>query len=623
MCGISGVFDPRGGIERSLLEKMAATTRHRGPDYTGYFVSPDRRVGLAHNRLSIIDLSEAGHQPMVSTDGKRRIVFNGEIYNFPELRREMASRGRVFRSHGDTETLLELYVEKGRACLDDLIGMFTFCIYDAEKRSLFLARDRVGIKPLYYTCRDGRFAFASEIKPLLCLPYVSRELDPLALDAYFTLGYIPEDLCVFRDIRKLRPAHCAVFDLKTKDLSITRYWNLESRLQDFSRMPEPELVDLLEDKLRDAVRLRMLSDVPIGCFLSGGLDSSLVSVLMAREASSPIRTFNISFASKEYDESPYARIVAEYIGSRHTEHRVEMDAASSLHHLVGNFDEPFADSSMIPTYYVSKVAREHVTVVLSGDGGDELFGGYNWYSWVLRLQSLQGCLGPISRFGPWLSKVLPRGMAGRHLMVSLGLDRGHQFLERVSCFQADEKSDIYSRDFLNAINAHSFEKVFLNRFETYEGDLLQRMTKTDFHCYLPEDILTKVDRASMAVSLEARVPWLDHRLVEFAFSLPSDVRIKNGRKKHLPKELARRLLPGNLPIERKKGFCVPLDAWMRDELGRMLEDQLANGDSASYLNKKCVVGLLKRGRSDRQDGHGFQLYAVLVFLLWQNRYLAT
>ena len=623
MCGISGIFDPRGAIEQSLLEKMAATTRHRGPDYTGYYLSPDRRVGLAHNRLSIIDLSEAGHQPMVGADGKRWIVFNGEIYNFPQLRSEMESRGRVFRSHSDTETLLELYGEKGEAALEELNGMFAFAIHDAEKRSLFLARDRVGIKPLYYACRDGKLAFASEVKPLLKLPFVSKELDPAALDAYFTLGYIPEDLCIFRDIRKLRPAHCARFDLESRTLSVSRYWDLETRLTDLSRTSEPELLEILEEKLRDAVRLRMISDVPIGCFLSGGVDSSMISALMAQEASDAIRTFNISFASGEHDESPYARMVAKDIGSQHTEHRVEMDAASSLYHLIDNFDEPFADSSMIPTYYVSKVAREQVTVVLSGDGGDELFGGYNWYSWMLRLKRLEGHFGAFSRMGPLLAKAMPPGITGRHLLSSLGRDRGDQFLERVSCFRAEGKLSLYNPDFLAALDGYDYGRVFRERFGDYDGDLLQRMTKTDFHCYLPEDILTKVDRASMAVSLEARVPWLDHRLVEFAFSLPSNVRIRNGRKKHLPKELARKLLPKDLPIERKKGFCIPINEWMRGELGTMLEEQLGNGDLASCIDEKRALELLSRHRADGQSRQGFQLFSILLFALWHQRHIGS
>ncbi len=621
MCGISGIFDPRGGIEQPLLEKMAATTRHRGPDHTGYYVSPDRRVGLAHNRLSIIDLSEAGNQPMTSADGERWIVFNGEIYNFPQLRSEMESRGRVFRSHCDTETLLEVYGEKGKACLDTFNGMFAFCIYDAEKRLLFLARDRVGIKPLYYACRDGHFAFASEIKPLLCLPFVSREMDPLALDAYFTLGYIPEDLCIFRDIRKLRPAHFASFDLDSGALSTTRYWNLEESLHDLSGVPENDLVGMLENKLQNAVRDRMISDVPIGCFLSGGLDSSIITALMAKESNAAVRTFNIAFSSHDHDESNYARIMANHVGSQHTEHLVEMDATSALHYLVTNFDEPFADSSMIPTYYVSKVAREQVTVVLSGDGGDELFGGYNWYSWMLRLQRLQNQLGPMARLLPVLARLLPRGMRGRHFLSSLGLNPKDQFLERISCFHTDGLPSVCNGNFTESVSTTDFARAFGQRFESYDGDLLQKMTKTDFHSYLPEDILTKVDRASMAVSLEARVPWLDHNVVEFAFSLSSDMRIRSGRKKHLPKELARRLLPGELPIERKKGFSIPLADWMRGKLGRMLEEELSNSGATTYINKERVLKLLDSHRVDMHSQRASQLYAILMFLLWQRHYL--
>ena len=621
MCGISGVFDPRGAIEQSLLEKMAATTRHRGPDHTGYYVSPDRRVGLAHNRLSIIDLSEAGNQPMVGADGKRWIVFNGEIYNFPELRSEMESRGCVFRSHSDTETLLELYGEKGEAALEELNGMFAFCIYDAEKRSLFLARDRVGIKPLYYTCRDGHFAFASEIKPLLKLPFVSKELDPLALDAYLTFRYIPEDLCIFRDIRKLRPAHCLRFSMVSGNVSVERYWNLTELTSDPVRVAEGEALDIFDEKLRDAVRLRMISDVPIGCFLSGGVDSSIVAALMARASNGPIKTFNISFDSEDRDESHYARIVSESIGSEHTERRMKMNAVSVLEKLIDNYDEPFADSSMIPTYYVSKVARESVTVVLSGDGGDELFGGYNWYDWPVRLGKLRRNLGPLARIVGTMGKSLPHwDTTWRRVLEGLSQDDAGQFLQRTSFFSQAEKQNICRLNPRQS-GGEDFSHRFLEVFRGFDGDLVRRMTLTDFHMYLAEDILTKVDRASMAVSLEARVPWLDHRLVEFAFSLPSALRIKNGRKKHLPKELARKLLPKSLTIERKKGFCIPVNEWMRGELGTMLEAELHEETFADQFDSGFLLQLLSEHRENPRRKYGPKLFAILTLSLWLRRFL--
>lgn len=620
MCGISGFFTPRGEIDPKLLHAMAQKMRHRGPDHTGFYSSPDRRIGLAHNRLAILDISEAGNQPMQDATGSRRIIFNGEIYNFLELRKDLQRKGHVFRSNCDTEVMLRLYEEKGIDFLEYLNGIFAFCIYDEKRRILFLARDRVGVKPLYYVVKDGNFAFASEPKALLCLPFVSRDLDIGALDAYFTIGYIPYDLCIFRDIRKLMPAHYLILDLASGNLSIDCYWNLQDHTSDLSSTPEVELTDILESILRDAIRIQKISDVPIGSFLSGGVDSSIVSTLMAEMTDEPINTFNISFDSTEHDESPYALIVAENIGSKHTETRVEMDAVSSLYHLIDNFDEPFADSSMIPTYYVSKVAKERVTVVLSGDGGDELFGGYNWYSWVLRLQHIEERFGSLSTALRWMGSKMPEGMAGQHLLASLCSDPGYQFLERTSCFQAAEKLSLYSREFSEAVRVQDFGNIFMKRFRAYDGDLIQRMTKMDFNCYLPEDILTKVDRASMAVSLEARVPWLDHRLVEFAFSLPSHFKIHKGRKKYLPKLLAKKLLPRNLPLERKKGFSIPLQQWMRGDLGIMLETLLSSKQSQNYIDCNKTSELLKTYKSDLSSKQAVKLYAILLFLLWHDKY---
>ena len=622
MCGISGIYSPIGNLEQTLLEKMASSLRHRGPDHTGFYISPDRCIGLAHNRLSIIDLTDAAHQPMISANGKMCIAFNGEIYNFTHLRDEMKSRGHIFRSHGDTETMLELYCEKGQAFLQELNGMFAFCIYDAQKRTFFLARDRVGIKPLYYTCKDGHFAFASEIKPLLCLPFITREIDAVALDSFFTFGYIPDDLCIFRDIQKLRPAHSAEFKFDTNKFTTSQYWNLDQHAHNLDGIAEQELAEILDEKLCDAVRMRMISDVPIGCFLSGGLDSSMLSAIMAEQSNQTIKTFNISFSSGKYDESPYARIVAEHIGSHHTEHRLEMNAVSTLYELIDNYDEPFADSSMIPTYYVSKMAREQVTVALSGDGGDELFGGYNWYSQIFQLQRLQRVLGPLSKVGPMLAKIVPDGTWGRPSLSALGLKPQQQMIKCNGAFDERAKLSLYTPEYTSALSGYNYAKVFQDRFASYKDDLLQKMTKTDFNCYLPNDILTKVDRASMAVSLEVRVPWLDHRIAEFAFSLPSALRICKGRKKYLPKLLAKKWLPKDLPLERKKGFCIPINDWMRGDLGRMLEDHLQNNDVSEYVNVNYVFELLRQQRT-QQCRHCFPLFTVLIFALWYDRYITS
>ena len=620
MCGISGVYLPRGGVTANLVGAMAACMRHRGPDYTGLWASDDGRIGLGHNRLSILDLSPAGHQPMAAPDGRCRIVFNGEIYNFPDLRRALELRGHHFRSQGDTEVLLALYAEYGEAMLPHLNGMFAFCIHDPVRNLLFAARDRAGVKPFYYSLREGAFGFASEPKALLELPFVSRELDPSALDAYFTLGYVPDPLCIFRDIAKLPPGHSLTMPLAGGAPVLRRYWTLPAPVTRNDAETEADHVARLEELLRDAIRMRLVSDVPVGCFLSGGIDSSLVATLMARECPSPINTFTIRFTNSRFDESPYARLVAEAIGSRHTEETVDMNAAEALHHLSGLFDEPFADSSMIPTYYVSKVARQQVTVVLSGDGGDELFGGYNWYSWLLALQHWRSRLGPLAHPIGALARHIPGHWPGRHLLGMMDQSATAQLLDRIGVLGAGLKTELYGEGLLATTGMTDAAAAFAGSFEALEGDLLRRLTETDFHNYLPGDILTKVDRASMAVSLEARTPWLDYRLVEYAYALPSSWRIRAGRKKYLPKRLAQSILPAALPLERKQGFCIPLQDWMGGDLGTMLEEALADNALHPYLSTKGVRSLLHAHRHDPGRRLGAPLFAILTFALWRRRF---
>lgn len=614
MCGIVGVCRSKHAVAPEQLDAMLETIRHRGPDASGTYISSSGHVGLGHNRLAILDLSEAGGQPMSTVDGRHHIVFNGEIYNFRELRESIEGQGKAFRSQSDTEVLQQLFVDKGDRCLELLNGMFAFAVYDEAAGSLFLARDRVGIKPLYYVHKGGEFAFASEIKPLLQLPFVSREIDALALDAYFTLGYIAEDLCIFKDVRKLPPATWLRIDLATGEMAMERYWSpLNGQSADFA-LSEEDALGQLDEHLREAVRLRLVSDVPIGAFLSGGVDSSLVATNMASLSDTPIRTFNISFASSAHDESAYARIVAESIGSRHTERCVKIDDAAAVRALAFNYDEPFSDSSLIPTYYVSKVAREQVTVVLSGDGGDELFGGYNWYSWMQQVGDLDRWLGPMAKPVGRLSRGLPSWIPRRHALSSLGLDRGHRFLSRVGMMSEADRAQLLNGDLYNELGDTRYSEQYCSRLNGLPGDLIDSLTLTDFHHYLPEDILTKVDRASMAVSLEARVPWLDHNVVEFAYGLPTEMKIRRGIKKVLPKQLAAKQLPAGLDVERKQGFSVPLQAWMRMELGDLLEDALA--DPPPFLNVDRARTLLARHRACCRQQLGWPLFAVLMYALW-------
>jgi len=602
------------------MDRMTGLMQHRGPDHTGLWVSPDGRLGLGHNRLSIIDLSPAGNQPMASPDGNLRIVFNGEIYNFAELRKVLERRGRIFRSHGDTEVLLALYSEYGAGMLQYLNGMFAFCIHDPVRHLLFAARDRAGVKPFYYSTRAGAFGFASEPKSLLPLPFVSRELHPQALDSYFTLGYVPDPSCIYRDIRKLPPGHSLTVPLDGGSPVTQRYWKLPDSTPFDAKVTEVELVHELETRLRDAVRLRLVSDVPVGCFLSGGLDSSLVAALMASECRSPINTFTIRFTNARYDESPFARQVAEAIGSHHTEETVDMDAVKAIRELAFHFDEPFADASMIPTFYVSKAARSHVTVILSGDGGDELFGGYNWYSWMLSLQQWRRRLGPLAGPVARVARRTPDTWRGHHFFSTLDAPFARQLLDRVGILTPALKAPLYTDELRQAVGNLDAGSAFAESFDRTGGDLLRQLTETDFNLYLPGDILTKVDRASMAVSLEARTPWLDYRLVEFAYALPSLWRIRHHRKKFIPKALARRLLPAGLPLERKQGFSIPLQEWMRGDLGNLLEEALEGDALKPYLHPDAVRQLLTAHRMNPSCRYGVPLFAILSFALWRRQF---
>jgi len=619
MCGIAGIFDAEKNITERKLLNMAKSMIHRGPNSTGFFIKKSKDFGLVHNRLSIIDLSKNANQPMSNENDSIWLVFNGEIYNFGTLRQKLLKNGHKFRSNSDSEVILHLYEEKGIKFLEDLNGMFAFCLYDECTNNFILARDRVGIKPLYYYYKNGLFAFSSEIKALLSLPSISKELNYEALDFYFSLGYIPEDYSIFKDIKKLKPAHYLRFD--RNEINIFQYWNLTSKKYKYDSYSTTDLVDLLEEKLRESINLRMVSDVPIGTFLSGGLDSSLISAIMAQESDNQISTFTIGFDSAKHNETSYARMVADHINSRHTEYFVKIDAIEALEKLMNHFDEPFADSSLIPTYYVSKIAKKDVTVILSGDGGDELFGGYNWYSWVLSLNKTKSKLGPCSYPISALSKLLPAYFKGKNFLSSLRLSPFSQFLKRVSIFTPEEKKLLYrdnlKEELLKSNPIDNLEKYF----KEIDGDILTKMTLTDFHYYLPEDILTKVDRASMAVSLETRVPWLDHRLVEFAFSLPSEQRINGNTKKYIIKKLAQKLLPNDFPLERKQGFCMPTAIWMAGKLGDMLEQALEEKHLDEFFNLgyiKKMLGEHKRLSNARLHG---KLFSVLILSLWYKRYI--
>jgi asparagine synthase (glutamine-hydrolysing) len=598
---------------------MREALYHRGPDDAGIWLNQNGRVGLAHRRLAILDLSEAGRQPMHDEVGGTWITYNGEIYNFLELRAQLEQRGHVFFSGTDTEVLLAAYREWKEHCLEHLNGMFAFALFDAPAGQLFLARDRVGKKPLYYAWSGSRFLFASEPKALLQDPAISRDIDLRALNFYLAYGFIPDDLSIFRNIRKLPPAHAMTVELATGRICRWCYWHLPSSV------PEPgneeDLLAELECLLEDAVRLRMRSDVPLGVFLSGGLDSSLIVALVSRMASQPVETFTIGFDETEQDERSYANIVARHFGTRHHALVIRPDVLQILPELVQHVDEPFADPSLLPTYYVCRETRKSVTVALSGDGGDDLFGGYRRYVAIDRDARIIARLPAfLRRWGATASHGLPRGSKVREYIQRLQHDAATAFATWSLLFNVETRRRLFRRDILNELGELLYEpearlQTLFN--QTAEHDVVNRMIATDFHGYLPDDILVKVDRASMSVSLEVRAPLLDYRVVEFAFSrTPGALKVHRAGK-ILLRKLGRRLLPPALSLNRKAGFGIPLRAWLGRDAGGLMDGVpaalagLFNRNATEEVIRSAGSGLASRDR---------RVFALLVFDLWRQAY---
>lgn len=610
MCGICGVIDQQG-VTPAIVARMRDTLTHRGPDDAGAYLNPDCTVGLGHRRLSIIDLSAMGHQPMQNETGAVQIIFNGEFYSYRDFIPELKNKGHIFRSNSDTEVIIHLYEEYGLDFVQKLRGMFAIGLWDESRKRLVLARDRVGIKPLYYTVVNGFLAFSSEIKALLTHPKVSKEINFKALNEYFALGYIPGELSIFASIKKLPAGHLLVHE--NGEFDIIKYWDLDSNVSPNAYSLEENL-ERLEYKVEEAVRLRMIADVPLGVFLSGGVDSSLVACMMARNSSLPIKTFSIGFSDKKKNELSYARQVADHIGSEHYEYVVEPDALEVVQSLVDQFDEPFADSSAIPQFYVSKMARQHVTVALGGDGGDELFGGYKWYTWVKQGVDLSHKLGALAGPASSLGTLLPNFMHGRHFLERLNKPAAGQYTRRIGYFNESERTQLFTPQTKSFINISLPEKRTAAWFD-YQGDVLHAMQRLDFYQYLPDDILTKVDRTSMLVSLEARVPLLDHQLVEFAFSLPIEQRIHAGKKKYILKLLAKKFLPPDFPLERKQGFSIPLAKWIKTDIQPMFRQIRSSQALWTLLDRNYVDQLCQEHLNGHRD-RSPQLWAVLCFGLW-------
>jgi asparagine synthase (glutamine-hydrolysing) len=621
MCGIAGFADEAAAArptDLNLVHRMCEVIRHRGPDDEGIHVEPG--VGLGMRRLSIIDL-EGGRQPIHNETGTVWVVFNGEIYNYRELRAELEAAGHRFSTASDTESIVHAYEQWGEGAFRRLRGMFGIALWDRASRTLLLARDRAGQKPLHYAERRGRVYFASEIKSLLVAGAVEPALDLEALDHYLAFLYTPRDASIFEGVRKLPPGHY----LRWRDgrAVVKPYWQIGA--EETFRGTDADAVEALGGVLQDAVRSHMVSDVPLGAFLSGGVDSSAVVGMMARASSRPVKTFSIGFDDPEFDELEYARTVATHFATDHHEFVVRPDGLSILEDLIGHFDEPFADSSAIPTWYVSEIARRHVTVVLSGDGGDELFGGYDRYLPHPRVSQFDRLPLPGLRAAASLAwPLLPHGAKGKNFLRHVAHDDAGRYIDSIAQFHADERGALYSGDLRARLerDAEAALARHFDRFEALPHD--SRMMRFDFETYLPEDVLTKVDRMSMAHSIESRVPLLDNEVIDFAASLPARMKIRDGRRKHILKETLRTLLPDSILARRKQGFGIPLGAWFRGGLTDLFSDVLdaPRTKQRGYFEPAFVSRLLREHLSGQRD-HTLRLWQLLVFELWHRRYLDT
>jgi asparagine synthase (glutamine-hydrolysing) len=629
MCGIAGFIDPErlsNAEHADVIDRMCRVIAHRGPDDQGTHVAGGVVLGM--RRLSIIDLA-GGHQPLSGCDERAvTIVFNGEIYNYRELQSELEAHGHRFRTHSDTETIVHAYEQYGEACVERLRGMFAFALWDARAQKLFIARDRAGKKPLYYALTPrGTLVFGSELKSLLEHPEVGRETNPQAIDAYLTLGYVPDPMCVLKGVQKLPPGHQLSFT--NGRVALKQYWDFpfeaatESEQQPGARAED--YLDELRSLLDEAVRVRLIADVPLGAFLSGGIDSSAIVGLMSRHMAQPVKTFSIGFHEDSFNELKYARLAAKHFGTEHHEFIVTPDICHIVDELAWHFDEPFADSSAVPTYMVSKLAREHVTVALSGDGGDELFAGYTRYATEQRRSGFARLPRAVRRnlMQP-LSRRLPHGAWGRNYLHNVSLDATERYLDSVSVFTALNRRSLYTGDFTRQLGGGSLASA---RFQNYAGhvsdaDPLSTLLYLDSKTYLPGDILTKVDRMSMAVSLEARAPLLDHKLIEFVTRIPASLKMRGLEGKHIFKRAISDFVPAEILHRPKQGFGVPINQWINVELRGRIRETITEprARERGYVEPAYITRLLDEHERGRRD-HSTQLWSLFMLELWQRAFM--
>ncbi len=626
MCGIVGIVNSDlRVVDRSVLERMNAAIAHRGPDDDGFYVNGG--VGLAMRRLSIIDVA-GGQQPIHNADKTKWIVFNGEIYNYQDLRKDLEKRGHNLYTNSDTEAIVHLFDEFGVDCLDHLRGMFAFAIWDEKDRSLFLARDRVGKKPLLYSHQiNGDLIFGSEFQALLQHPGISREVDLESIDSYLSMQCVPAPQTAFKQIRKLEPGHWLRW--KNGEIETKRYW-----FPDFSkkiRISEEDAIEETTRILRESTKLRMISEVPLGAFLSGGVDSSTIVALMAQESSQPVKTFSIGFEEQDFSELKYAKRVAEHVGAEYNEFIVRPNAMEVIPKLVEHYGEPYADSSAIPTYYVSKETRNHVTVALNGDGGDESFAGYERYA-AMQIAETYNRLpkalrkvfieSPV-RLMPSSELKRSRFRDAKRFLQAANLPKTERYFRWMSTFNRDAKRDYYTAEFSDSVSANSASGQIDRWFAKANGSgTLDASLLTDLMSYLPNDLLVKVDIASMANSLEARSPFLDHKLIEFAASLPEELKMRRFQTKSLLKKVAARLVPREVVYRRKMGFGVPIGKWFREDMKDFLTSVLLSEKSLkrNIIRPEMIRRLVTEHTTAERD-HAFQLWTLLMLELWFQRFI--
>ncbi len=621
MCGFVGFVDYSKKADINILKNMARSIHHRGPDSDGYIVyETDAEIGLAHKRLSILDLSNLGNQPM--TFDHLTIVYNGEVYNYREIRKELETFGYVFHSNTDTEVILKAFHKWGLNSIEKFIGMFAIVIYDRKQEKIFLIRDRLGVKPLYYCISKDFFLFSSEIKSFHNFPFFNREIDQTALALYLYYGYIPQPFSIFKNTWKLEPGHYGIFDIRKKEFYKKKYWDIESFYKKQKlQLSYNEILELTENLIISSVLYRKISDVPIGVFLSGGYDSSLVTAILQKNSSEKIKTFTIGFYEDKYNESIYAKKISEFLGTEHTEYFCSYkDALDIIPMLPDIFDEPFGDQSAIPTYLVSKLARQSVKVTLSADGGDELFGGYTKYFKTIKIKKYMKNSLIKEKIRKLLELPLIENFFQNSLYTSyqvlISILSSRDIIELEESFS----NFFLKKELLNLLTLQFDLKVF-NNYKVNIGNEIESMLLTDFKYYLPDDILVKTDRTTMSVSLEGREPLLDHRLSELSAQIPIKYKIKNGEGKLLLKDITHKYIPKELIDRPKMGFSIPVNNWLHTYLKDLVEYMFNEISKNEFFNKKEIEKIYFLWKKGIKGKLARKVWLLLVFQLWYDRWV--